>query len=369
LISRMTVRKINFGAGPAKIPEEVLLKARDELTNFNGTGISILEMSHRSKEFAAVLQETKQLLRQLMKVPENYEILFMQGGGTGQFAAVPMNLKGDHEFADYIVTGAWSCKAADEARKYIRVKKVFTPNKPYVSIPDQKLWDHDKNAAYLYYCANETVHGIEFHKPPHSIHGVPLVADISSNFLSRPFDFTNHGVVFGGTQKNLGAAGLTIVIVRKDLIGKQQQLTPAILSYKEMHDNDSLYNTPAVYGMYITNLVLKWIRDIGGVDAIYEMNKKKAGMLYDVIDNSNGFYSCPVDKECRSYMNICFRVQHGNDAAEAEFLKGAADRGMISLKGHRSVGGIRASLYNAVTVEETALLVDWMREFMASQAA
>ncbi|PIO55534.1 putative phosphoserine transaminase, partial [Teladorsagia circumcincta] len=178
-----------------------------------------------------------------------------------------------------------------------------------------------------------------------------------------------HGIVFGGTQKNLGAAGLTIVIVRKDLIGKQQKLTPAILSYKEMQDNDSLYNTPAVYGMYITNLVLKWIRDMGGVDAIAEMNKKKAGMLYEVIDSSNGFYTCPVDKKCRSFMNICFRVQGGNDAVEAEFLKGAADRGMISLKGHRSVGGIRASIYNAVTVEETGILVDWMRDFMASQAA
>ncbi|VDO77096.1 unnamed protein product [Haemonchus placei] len=329
LISKMTVRKINFGAGPAKIPEEV-------------------KMSHRSKEFAAVLQETKQLLRQLMGVPENYEILFMQGGGTGQFAAVPMNLKGDHEFADYIVTGAWSCKAADEARKYIRVKKVFTPSKPYTTIPDQKLWDHDK--------VNCSRHRIS----------QSFSFDDSKIFHCRILFIFQHGVVFGGTQKNLGAAGLTIVIVRKDLIGKQQQLTPAILSYKEMHDNDSLYNTPAVYGMYITNLVLKWIRDIGGVDAIFEMNKKKAGMLYDVIDNSNGFYSCPVDKACRSYMNICFRVQQGNDAAEAEFLKGAADRGMISLKGHRSVGGIRASLYNAVTVEETALLVDWMREFMAS---
>ncbi|KHJ99073.1 phosphoserine transaminase [Oesophagostomum dentatum] len=362
-------RKINFGAGPAKLPEEVLLKARDELINFNGTGISILEMSHRSKEFAEVLEETKGLFRELMNVPENFEILFMHGGGTGQFAAVPLNIKGDKEFADYIVTGAWSSKAAAEAAKFIRVKKVFTPTKPFVTIPDQSKWDHDKEAAYLYYCANETVHGIEFHTPPFSVHGVPLVADISSNFLSRPFDFTNHGIVFGGAQKNLGAAGLTVVMVRKDLIGKAQSITPAILSYKEMHDNNSLYNTPAVYGIYITNLVLKWIRDKGGVNTIFEMNKKKSDMIYDLVDSSNGFYRCDVDKNCRSYMNVCFRIKGGDEKLEAEFLKGAADRGMISLKGHRSVGGIRASLYNAVTLEETALLAAWMREFMASQTA
>ncbi|ETN83931.1 putative phosphoserine transaminase [Necator americanus] len=303
------------------------------------------------------------------KIPDEFEILFMQGGGTGQFAAIPLNIKGEKEFADYIITGAWSSKAAAEGSKYIRVKKVFVPAKPYVTIPDQSCWDHDKDAAYLYYCANETVHGIEFHSPPYSVHGVPLVADISSNFLSRPFDFTNHGVVFGGTQKNLGAAGLTVVIVRKDLVVQPQAITPAILSYKEMHDNNSLYNTPAVYGIYLTNLVLKWIRNNGGVDAIFEMNKKKSGMIYDLIDNSNGFYTCAIDKECRSYMNICFRVKDGDEKLEADFLKGATARGMISLKGHRSVGGIRASLYNAVTVEETALLADWMQEFMTSQAA
>ncbi|KAL6730994.1 phosphoserine transaminase [Ancylostoma duodenale] len=365
----MTGRKINFGAGPAKIPEEVLLKARDELINFNGTGVSILEMSHRSKEFGEVLEETKDLLRQLMNVPQEFEILFMQGGGTGQFAAIPLNIKGDKEFADYIVTGTWSNKAAAEGSKFIKVKKVFTPSKPFVTIPDQSGWDHDKDAAFLYYCANETVQGIEFHSPPFSPHGVPLVADISSNFMSRPFDFTDHGIVFGGTQKNLGAAGLTVVMVRKDLIAEPQPVTPAILSYKEMHDNNSLYNTPAVYGIYITNLVLKWIRDNGGVDAIFELNKKKSGMIYDLIDNSNGFYNCAVDKKCRSHMNICIRIKDGDEKLEADFLKGAAARGMISLKGHRSVGGIRASLYNAITLEETALLADWMREFMTTQAA
>ncbi|KJH52963.1 phosphoserine transaminase [Dictyocaulus viviparus] len=370
----MLLRKINFGAGPAKIPPEVLLETCDGMINYKGTGIGILEMSHRSKEFADLLEETKSLLRQLMNIPDEFEILFMQGGGSGQFAAVPMNLKGTHEFADYIITGAWSSKAAQEGSKYIRVKRVFTPNKPYVTIPDEEQWDHDKEAAFLYYCANETVHGIEFPTSPHSVHGVPLVADISSNFLSRPFDFTNHGVVFGGAQKNLGAAGLTIVMVRKDLIGKLSSvlhlpITPAILCYKEMKDNNSLYNTPAVYGVYVTNLVLKWMRDRGGVEAISEMNKNKAKMLYDLIDSSNDFYKCEVDKKCRSTMNVCFRIMNGDEQLEAEFLKGAVDRGMISLRGHRSVGGIRASLYNAITTEETAFLAKWMREFMDSHTS
>uniref|UniRef100_A0A1I7X3R3 phosphoserine transaminase n=1 Tax=Heterorhabditis bacteriophora TaxID=37862 RepID=A0A1I7X3R3_HETBA len=314
-------------------------------------------MSHRSKEFAEVLEETKSLFRDVMSVPDNFEIMFMHGGGTGQFAAIPLNLK--HTFADYIVTGAWSGKAAQEAEKFIHVKRASIKS----------------DAAYLYYCANETVHGIEFHEPPHSIHGVPLVADISSNFLSRPFDFRHHGVVFGGTQKNLGAAGITIAMVRKDLIGKQLPITPAVFSYKEMQDNNSLYNTPAVYGIYITNLVLKWIRDQGGVEAIYETNLK-ANMIYNIIDSSNGFYHCAIDKRYRSNMNVCFRIggESGDDAKEAEFLKGAAERHMISLKGHRingtdvfsrSVGGIRASLYNAVTLSDTEVLATWMNEFLA----
>ncbi|VDK55060.1 unnamed protein product, partial [Cylicostephanus goldi] len=227
---------------------------------------------------------------------------------------------------------------------------VFNPTKPFVTIPDQSKWDHDKEAAYLYYCANETVHGIEFHTPPFSVHRVPLVADISSNFLSRPFDFKHHGVVFGGTQKNLGAAGLTVVMVRKDLIGKvwgfshpedAQPATPAILSYQDMVEHNSLYNTPA----------------------------KKAETIYNLIDESNGFYTCAVDKQCRSYMNVCYRIKGGDEKLEAEFLKGAQARGMISLKGHRSVGGIRASLYNAVSLQETEQLADWMREFMKNQAA
>ncbi|VDM58894.1 unnamed protein product [Angiostrongylus costaricensis] len=319
---------------------------------FHLSNIHSLEISHRSKEFAELLQETKQLLRELMSVPDEFEILFMQGGGTGQFAAVPMNLKGDHEFADYMVTGAWSNKAAEEGSKYLRVKKVFTPSKPYVTIPDESQWDHDKDAAFLYYCANETVHGIEFPSAPKPAHGVPLVADISSNFLSRPFDFSNHGVVFGGTQKNLGTAGVTVVM--------HQPTTPAILCYKEMSDNNSLYNTPTVFGYAVF---------FGHLDIdLFFSQRNKAGMLYDIIDNSNSFYKCAVNRKYRSNMNVCFRIKDSDEQLEAEFLKGATDRGMLSLKGHRSVGGIRASLYNAVTLEETACLASWMREFMASHA-
>uniref|UniRef100_A0A1I7U5Z9 Phosphoserine aminotransferase n=1 Tax=Caenorhabditis tropicalis TaxID=1561998 RepID=A0A1I7U5Z9_9PELO len=358
-------RKINFAAGPAKLPEEVLLKMQEEQLNFNGLGVSVIEMSHRSKEFGVLLNETISLVRELMNVPDNFEILFMQGGGTGQFAAIPLNLKGNHEHADYIVTGAWSSKAAEEAQKYIKVKKVFQPKKPYVTVPNQEGWVHDEKAAYLYYCANETVHGIEFTPTAPESHNVPLVADVSSNFMARPFDFKDHGVVFGGAQKNLGAAGLTIVIVRKDLIGKQQEITPAVFSYQEMIANNSLYNTPPTGGIYTTNLVLKWIKAKGGLNAIYELNLKKSGLIYGIIDNSDGFYHCAVDKKYRSIMNVCFRIggPSGNEKLEEEFLKGAVERNMISLKGHRSVGGIRASLYNAISLEETEVLATWMREF------
>ncbi|CAI5438659.1 unnamed protein product [Caenorhabditis angaria] len=356
-------RKINFAAGPAKLPEEVLLKMQEEQLNYAGLGLSVIEMSHRSKEFGALLNETITLIRELMNIPENFEVLFMQGGGTGQFAAIPLNLKGNHDHADYIVTGAWSAKAAEEAAKYINVKKVFTPSKPYVTVPDQEKWVHDENASYLYYCANETVHGIEFTPTAPESHNVPLVADVSSNFLARPFDFKDHGIVFGGTQKNLGAAGLTIVIVRKDLIGKEQAITPAVFSYKEMIANNSLYNTPPTGGIYTTNLVLKWIKEKGGVEAIYATNLAKSGLIYSIIDESNGFYHCAVDKRYRSIMNVCFRIDGGNEKLEAEFLEGATKRNMINLKGHRSVGGIRASLYNAISLEETQVLADWMIEF------
>uniref|UniRef100_A0A914VTP5 Phosphoserine aminotransferase n=1 Tax=Plectus sambesii TaxID=2011161 RepID=A0A914VTP5_9BILA len=362
---------VNFGPGPAKIPEEVLQKAQTEFLEYEHTGISVLEMSHRSPEFDGIMKETEKLLRDEMSIPNEFEVLFLQGGGSGQFAAVPMNLKfkSSSGSADYAVTGSWSAKAADEAKRYLDVNKVFTPMKPYTKIPEKSQWKFNADAAYVYYCANETVDGVEFQQPPElKYHNVPLVADISSNILSRPFDVAKHGLVFAGTQKNLGAAGLTIVIVRKDLLGHAESYTPSVLNYHENHKMNSVYNTPPVYSIYLTKLVLEWIRDKGGVHALYERNKNKSALIYDVVDDSQGFYYCPVDLSCRSNMNIPFRVggRDGNSDLEKKFIQGAEKLDMISLKGHRSVGGIRASLYNAVSEEETRKLSEYMKEFMVT---
>uniref|UniRef100_A0A7E4V9P8 Phosphoserine aminotransferase n=1 Tax=Panagrellus redivivus TaxID=6233 RepID=A0A7E4V9P8_PANRE len=363
-------RVINFGAGPAKIPETVMEQAEREFRNFNGTGIGVAETSHRSAQFTELLNSTKKLFVEELHIPSNYEVLFLHGGGTGQFAGVPLNLSAfsknkEQPTADYIVTGAWSGKAVDEAKKFIHVNKVFEPTKPYTGPPVVDTWKRDPDAAYLYYCANETVHGIEFPKAPETLPGVPLVADVSSNFISKRFDFTDHGIVLGGAQKNLGTAGLTVAIVRQDLIGKEQPITPGILSYAEMLKNNSVYNTPSTFSIYITKLVLEWIRENGGVDGLAERNQAKADLLYQAIDNSDGFYSNNIVPEYRSRMNIPFRVGGGDADLEAAFIKEATAAGMLCLKGHRSVGGIRASIYNSVTLDEVQVLVDFMAEFKA----
>jgi phosphoserine aminotransferase len=361
---------INFGAGPAKLPEPVLEKAHQEFFHYDTTGISVLELSHRSADFPNIIKTTEKLLRDILVIPDEYAVLFMQGGGTGQFAAVPCNLhflakNKTQPSADYVVTGSWSDKSYKEAAKYIHTKKVFEPKKPYTTIPEVGTWNVDSEAAYLFYCANETIHGIEFYDAPKVPSNVELVADISSNILSRPFDVSKHGVVFSGTQKNLGIAGLTLAIVRKDLLGHALPITPGILNYEELSKNNSVYNTPSTYAVYITKLVLEWIRDEGGLQSIYERNQTKANLIYGQIDGSDGFYQSPIDRKCRSNMNIPFRVggAEGNDKLEAEFLKGSLERGMISLKGHRSVGGIRASLYNALDVSEAEQLANFMKEF------
>jgi len=367
-------KKINFGAGPAKLPEAVMEKAQQEFLNYNGTGISVLEMSHRSGDFTNLLNSTKKLLKDEMSIPNEFEVLFFQGGGTGQFAAIPLNLRAlskntDSPTADYAVTGTWSNKAVEEGSKYLTTKKIFEVKKPFTGPPDESTWERNPEAAYLYYCDNETVHGIEYPTAPSTLPGVPLVADVSSNFLSRKFDFTNHGIVFGGTQKNLGAAGLTIAIVRSDLIGHEHPFTPGVFSYKEMHKNNSVYNTPSTYSIYLTKLVLEWIRDSGGVDALFERNQQKADLLYGIIDRSGGFYSNPIQKDFRSKMNVPFRIGGGNESLEAEFIRKSVERGMISLKGHRSVGGIRASIYNSVTLEEVEVLADFMKEFQQTHGS
>uniref|UniRef100_A0A0K0E2I1 Phosphoserine aminotransferase n=1 Tax=Strongyloides stercoralis TaxID=6248 RepID=A0A0K0E2I1_STRER len=361
------IKKINFGAGPSKIPTEVMIRASNDFHNFNDTGLALFEHSHRSSEFASFLQETVELIKELMEVPDNYEILFMHGGGTGQFAAVPLNLIGNDEedgVADYLITGAWSKKAAEEGSKYVKVNKVIPDTKSYTTVPPREEWKLTPHAKYFYYCANETVHGVEITDidlPKETI----IVADISSNILSRPFDVSKHGVVFAGTQKNLGVSGVTLVIVRKDLLNKPSKYCPSILNFTETAKNKSLYNTPSMFSIHMTYYILCWIKKIGGVEYIYKNNQKKAKLLYDTIDNSNDFYFSPIDKKYRSNMNVPFRIggKEGNADLEKLFIEESLKKGMIGLKGHRSVGGIRASIYNSITLDEVQQLVEFMKEF------
>ncbi|KAL5019835.1 hypothetical protein ScPMuIL_002727 [Solemya velum] len=360
-------RVINFSPGPAKLPEEVLQEAQKEMLNHDNVGVGVMELSHRSKEFMRILADCENNLRNLLTIPDNYKVVFMQGGGTGQFSAVPLNLmalKPGHK-ADYIVTGIWSTKAAKEAEKYGAVNRVITKMDKYEVIPKQNEWNLDPDACYVYYCANETVHGVEFSYVPET-YGVPLVCDMSSNILSRHVDVSKFGVIYAGAQKNIGCAGVTLVIIREDLIGYALPYCPVVFDYSVQVGNNSLYNTPPTYGIYIMGLVFKWILTAGGVDKMEELSKKKSEAVYDTIDNSKGFYSCNVDESCRSRMNIPVRIggPGGNDVLEDSFLQGAGKRGMISLKGHRSVGGLRISLYNAVSFEDVDKLVTFMKEFM-----
>uniref|UniRef100_A0A8C1RCT0 Phosphoserine aminotransferase n=1 Tax=Cyprinus carpio TaxID=7962 RepID=A0A8C1RCT0_CYPCA len=351
-------RTINFGAGPAKLPQPVLLQAQKELLDYSGTGISILEMSHRSSDFSKIINTSENLLRELLNVPENYKILFLQGGGSGQFSGIPLNLIGlkEDRCADYLVTGTWSAKAAKEAEKYGKVNVIHPKLDSYTKIPDSSTWSLNPSASYVYYCCNETVHGVEFDFIPDT-KGVVLVSDMSSNFLSRPVDVSKFGLIFAGAQKNVGCAGVTVVIVREDLMGKALKECPIILDYQVQAGNNSIY---------IMALVLEWIKNNGGADAMERLNKQKSDIIYDIINHSDGFYSCPVDEACRSRMNIPFRIgkKEGDESLEKAFLDGASKLGMISLKGHRSVGGIRASLYNAVTVEDVKALAAYMEEFL-----
>uniref|UniRef100_A0A8C8VMU0 Phosphoserine aminotransferase n=1 Tax=Pelusios castaneus TaxID=367368 RepID=A0A8C8VMU0_9SAUR len=328
----------NFGAGPAKLPRSVLLEAQRELVDYKGLGISVLEMSHRTSDFSKIINTAENLLRELLNIPENYKVIFLQGGGSGQFSAVPLNLIGLKEgrCADYVVTGAWSAKAAKEAEKYARVNIVHPKLGSYTKIPDTSSWNLNLDASYVYYCANETVHGVEFDFVP-DVGGAVLVSDMSSNFLSRPVDVSKFGVIFAGAQKNIGCAGVTVVIVREDLLGFALKECPIILDYKVQAVNGSLYNTPPCYSIYIMSLVLEWIKNSGGVAAMDKLSFIKSQMIYDIIDKSNGFYVCPVEKENRSRMNIPFRIGNtkGDEMLEKKFLDKAVELNMISLKGHR----------------------------------
>ncbi|KAM7360263.1 phosphoserine aminotransferase [Cochliomyia hominivorax] len=356
---------INFAAGPAKLPEEVLKEVQQNLLNCNGSGISVMEMSHRSSTYDKIHKGAINTLRELLNVPDNYQILFMQGGGTGQFAAVCMNLIRRTGTADYAVTGTWSSKAAKEATQYGKVNLVLPKFSKYTTIPRLNTWNLDPNASYVYYCDNETVDGVEFDFVPEIPGDVPLVCDMSSNFLSRMVDVKRYGVIFAGAQKNIGPSGTTVIIIREDLLGHHIKETPSILNFSLMAKNESLLNTPPTFGIYVMSLIFQWIKRNGGVEGMSKNSTIKSKLIYNVIDKSNGFFYCPVDVNVRSRMNIPFRIgsAQGNESLEKTFLAKAESEGMIQLKGHRSVGGIRASLYNAVTIEETQKLANLMLKF------
>ena len=353
-------RIVNFSAGPATLPLAVLEQVQAELLDWRGSGMSVMEMSHRDKEFMSIAQEAERDLREIANIPANYKVLFLQGGATGQFTFLPMNLLRGKAGFDYVLTGDWGKKAAKEAAKYGKVNiAASSEGDKFTHIPDPKTWKLDPDAAYVHITPNETIHGVEFHAEPET-NGVPLVADMSSNILSREIDISKYGLIYAGAQKNIGPSGITIVIVREDLIGNAMPTTPGIFDYKQMADNESMLNTPPCFAGYVSGLVFKWIKDNGGLKAVGERNAAKAKTLYDYID-SQDFYSNPVAKANRSRMNIPFVL--ANAELDAEFLKGAKAAGLSGLKGHRSVGGMRASIYNAMTLEGVNALVEYMKEF------
>jgi len=350
----------NFSAGPAVLPEEVLQQAAAEMLDWHGSGQSVMEMSHRGKEYMSIHAQAESDLRELMGIPSNYKVLFLQGGATMQFAMIPINLLRGKASADYVNTGEWSKKAIKEAKLFGKVNVAASAeNGNFTHVPAQSDWKLDRDAAYVHVCMNETIGGVEFHWTPDT-GDVPLVADVSSTFLSRPVDVSKFGLIYGGAQKNIGPAGLTIVIVRDDLIGHAKAGTPTMLDYKQQADNDSMLNTPPTYAVYVAGLVFQWLKRQGGIAAIEKRNVEKAAVLYDYLDQT-AFYRNPVAKADRSRMNVPFTL--ADAALDDAFLKGAQQRGMIQLKGHRSVGGMRASIYNAMPIEGVRRLVDYMREF------
>ena len=352
----------NFAAGPAMLPQAVLEQAASEMLDWHGSGMSVMEMSHRGKHFVGIAEAAEADLRELMAIPAGYKVLFLQGGATLQFAAIPMNLLRGKTSADYVHTGEWAKKAISEAKRYCKVNiAASAEDKKFTYAPAQSAWKLDPNAAYVHYTSNETIGGVEFHWVPDT-GNVPLVADMSSHILSRPVDVSRYGAIYAGAQKNIGPAGLTIVIVRDELIGNALPVTPSILDYKVQADNGWMPNTPATYSVYIAGLVFQWIKKQGGLAAMEKKNTAKAQVLYDFLDQTEFYYS-PVAKSDRSLMNIPFRLR--NEELDAEFLKQAQARDLLELKGHRSVGGMRASIYNAMPIEGVQALVAFMREFQS----
>jgi phosphoserine aminotransferase len=354
------MRIYNFSAGPAVLPEEVLTQARDEMLDWHGSGMSVMEMSHRGKEFISIAEAAEADLRELLAIPANYKLLFLQGGATSQFAMVPMNLLCGKATADYVHTGEWAKKAIGEAKKFCRVNiAASSEDRKFTYAPPQSSWTLSPDAAYVHYTGNETIGGVEFHWIPQT-GDVPLVCDLSSNLLSRPLDVSKFGVIYAGAQKNMGPAGLTIVIVREDLIGHAPASTPSMFDYKIHADSGWMYNTPPTYAVYIAGLVFQWLKRRGGLAQMEKTNIVKAKLIYDVLDAS-AFYRSPVAKADRSRMNVPFTLP--DERLDEPFLKAAKQQGLVQLKGHRSVGGMRASIYNAMPLEAVRLLAEFMREF------
>ena len=350
----------NFSAGPAALPEEVLVQARYELLDWHGVGMSVMEMSHRSREFVSIIDRVESDLRELLAIPDEYKVLFLQGGATSQFSMIPQNLLGTKSGADYIYTGQWSKKAIAEAGKFCNVNvAASSEDKNFSYVPKRESWNLDPAAAYVHITSNETIGGIEYHQTP-EVGNVPLIADMSSHLLSKPLDVARYGLIYAGAQKNIGPAGLTILIIREDLIGHAPSDIASIADYKTHADSKSMYNTPPTYAIYMAGLVLQWLKRRGGLVAMEKTNIAKAQLLYACLDASD-FYNSPVAVEDRSRMNVPFRLK--DEGLDAEFLEQARRQGLVQLKGHRSIGGMRASIYNAMPQDGVQALVDFMREF------
>ena len=354
------MRVYNFSAGPAAMPLPVLERARSELLDWRGSGMSVMEMSHRGAEFMSIIAKAERDLRDLLALPDDYRVLFLQGGALAQNAGVPLNLLAPNGVADYVDTGHWSQKSIAEARKYGEVNvAASSADRDYTYIPDEATWRLTPNASYVHVTTNETIGGVEYFWTPDT-GGVPLVADASSHLLSRPFDVAKYGVIYAGAQKNIGPAGLTLVIVRDDLVGRARRECPSVLDYAVQAKAASMFNTPATFGIYLAGLTFEWLREQGGLAGIEQQNIAKAGALYAQIDRS-GFYRNDVRRSDRSRMNVPFFLH--DERLTAPFLDGAAARGLVQLKGHRAVGGVRASIYNAMPLDGVLKLVEWMREF------
>jgi phosphoserine aminotransferase len=358
-------RALNFNAGPAGLPLEVMQQAHQELLSYNSTGMSVMEMSHRSPEFEAIIAQAESNLRSLLNIPNNYHVLFMQGGATTVFSAIPLNFLRSHTSAAYLVTGSWSHAAAEEAKRYCQSVHIVHSTAPaFDHFPATTSYSVPSDAAYLHYCHNETVHGVEANHTPNT--HLPLIADFSSSFCSQPIDIAAHAVVYAGAQKNVGPAGVTIVIARDNVLGSPLPITPLMLNYTAMAKGKSMYNTPPTYAIYMTGLVLQWVVRQGGVEAMRQRSVAKSERLYAAIDASGGYYRALVRSDSRSRMNVVFAVGGGKADVDA-FVAAASERGMVGLAGHRSVGGCRASLYNAVTVEQVDALIAFMKEFASTR--